>query len=277
MRWATRELDDFPTPSLDARVIAKCAFNLDDAGLIAEGDRIVDDTRAERFRRMVARRANAEPVAYIVGRREFWSLDIETWRGVLVPRADSETLVETALARRARAAPLRILDLGCGSGALLCALLSEFREASGVGADINPEAVALTGRNIANCDLADRAIAVESDWFENISGAFDIIVSNPPYIRTGDRESLPREVAAYESPLALFAGADGLDAYRRILAAAASHLEPDGLFVAEFGEGQAQSVKHMARHAFHSAEIAIESDLSGRPRAIAIDLRRRRN
>jgi len=277
VRWATKELDATPTPSLDARVLAKCAFSLDDAGLIAEGDRTVDETSAARFRRMVERRMNAEPVAYIVGRREFWSLDIEMGRGVLVPRADSETLVEAVIARRARSAPFRILDLGSGSGALLCALLSEFKEARGVAVDINPEAVALTERNIANCVLADRAVAFESDWFGKVSGAFDIIVSNPPYVRTGDRESLPREVAQYESPLALFAGSDGLDAYRRILATAAAYLEPDGLLVAEFGDGQSESVKHMAEHAFPAAEIAIESDLAGRSRAIVIDLRRTKN
>jgi len=277
IRWATKELDATPTPSLDARVLAKSAFGLDDAGLIAEGERIVDAASAARFRRMVARRRQREPVAYIVGRREFWSLDIETGRGVLVPRADSETIIEAVIARRAHSAPLRILDLGSGSGALLCALLSEFKEARGVAVDINPEAVALTQRNIANCVLADRAAAFESDWFDKVSGSFDVIISNPPYIRSGDRESLPREIVDYESPLALFAGSDGLDAYRRILATAAAYLEPDGLFVAEFGEGQSESVKHMAEHAFPAAEIAIECDLAGRPRAVVIDQRRVKN
>ncbi|HNR78001.1 MAG TPA: peptide chain release factor N(5)-glutamine methyltransferase [Parvularculaceae bacterium] len=277
IRWAAREIASSPTPFLDARVLAKCAFGLDDVGLIADGNRIVDETSVDRFRRMVERRTRDEPVAYIVGRREFWSLDIETARGVLVPRSDSETLIEAVIARRDRSEPLRILDLGAGTGALLCALLSEFPEAQGLGVDINPEAVALAGRNLAKCGLSDRSRAQESDWFNAVSGSFDIIVSNPPYIPTGERESLPREVADYESPLALFAGADGLDAYRRILAAAAAFLEPDGLLAAEFGAGQAETVKHMAERAFPAARIAVEPDLSGRPRVVTIDLKRPSN
>lgn len=272
VRWAAKEFTNSTTPLLDARVLAKFAFNLDDVSLIAQGDRAVDEEAAQYFRRLVERRGRAEPVAYIVGRREFWSLDLELSPGILVPRADSETLVEAVLARRAHALPHRILDLGCGSGALLSALLAEFPNARGLAVDIDPEAVALTSRNLARLGFEGRAQAVRSDWFAEVSGAFDIIVSNPPYIRTVDRSALSREVAEYENPIALFAGLDGLDAYRRILAAAPPFLAPGGLVVAEFGEGQAESVKHMAEGAFPGVKTAIETDLSGRPRAVVIDL-----
>lgn len=272
IRWAAARFPFSETAMIDARALAKCAFGLDDAGLIASGNDLADAACLARFRRMVERRAAQEPVAYIVGRREFWSLDLEMRRGVLIPRTDSETIVEAALKRRRRSAPLRIIDLGSGSGALLCALLSEFRDARGLGVDINPEAVALTAQNLARLGLSDRADAQEGDWFAGLSGAFDLIVANPPYVPSGDRASLTREVAEHESPLALFAGADGLDAYRRLFGEAPGRLDAAGLMIVEFGRNQEEPVKEMAEKAFPLATVAIEKDLAGRPRAAAIDL-----
>ncbi|MEK7266521.1 MAG: peptide chain release factor N(5)-glutamine methyltransferase, partial [Pseudomonadota bacterium] len=245
---------------------------LDDAALIAEGSRFASERECKRFAVMVSRRADEEPVAYIVGRREFWSLEFDLAPGILVPRADSETLIEAVARRRRRDEALRIADLGCGSGALLCALLSEFPRATGLGVDINPEAVAVTARNLTNLGFSGRAHAKKGDWFESIGEAFDVIVSNPPYIRTVDRDSLPREVRDYESPLALFAGEDGLAAYRDIVKAAPGRLAAGGLMVLEFGAGQAGQVNEIARAAFPRAHITVENDLEGRPRALVIDL-----
>jgi len=273
IRWAARELSNSPTPMIDARALAKAAFELDHTTLIAEGSRQIDAARLDLFVSMVARRGNDEPVAYIVGRREFWSLEFGIEPGILVPRADSETLIDAVAKRRDRRAAASILDLGCGSGALLCALLSEFPKASGLGVDINPRAVSLTNSNIASLGFSSRARAVEGDWLDATGATFDIIVSNPPYIRTGDREFLPREVREFESPLALFAGPDGLAAYRTILEKAPARLAEDGLMVLECGEGQAGAVNEIATSAFPGAQFAVENDLAGRPRALVIDLR----
>lgn len=273
IRWAAGEFVASPTPMIDARVLAKAAFGLDDAGLIADGFRVVSDAELGLFASMVSRRAKEEPVAHIVGRREFWSLEFELAPGILVPRADSETLIDAVLARRRRDAPLKIVDLGCGSGALLCALLSEFPKASGLGVDIDPRAVGLTLRNIERLGFSARARAEAGDWFGATDERFDIIISNPPYIRTADRDRLPGEVRNYESPLALFGGEDGLAAYRAILESAPGRLAEGGLMVLEFGEDQAGPVNEIARSAFPEALMDVENDLAGRPRALVIDLR----
>ncbi len=272
IRWAAGEFATSPTAMIDARALAKAAFRFDDAMLIAEGSRFVDAAALKRFASMVSRRAEEEPVAYIVGRREFWSLEFDLAPGILVPRADSETLIEAVVNRRRRDAALRIADLGCGSGALLCALLSEYPNAHGIGVDISPDAVAVTSRNISRLGLFTRARAEQGCWFDTVDGAFDIIVSNPPYIRSPDRDFLPREVRDFESPLALFAGEDGLAAIRAIFKRAPEHLAAGGLMAVEFGEGQAGPVNEIATTAFPKAQIAVENDLAGRPRALVIDL-----
>jgi release factor glutamine methyltransferase len=272
IRRAAAELEASPTPALDARVLAKAAFGLDDATLIARGGDVPAPGALKRYGEMVARRAAGEPVAHIVGRREFWSLDIEVEAPILVPRADSETLVEAVVHRRPPDAPLRILDLGCGSGALLCALLSAFPKATGVGVDISLEAVALTARNLARLGFGPRSTSKVGDWFSAVEGRFDVAVSNPPYIRTVDRDILPREVRDFEDPRALFSGVEGFDAHRALMTDAPGHLAPAGLFVVEFGEGQSPAINELARAAFPGAARTVERDLSGRPRAFVIDL-----
>lgn len=272
LRMAAARLSESPTRHLDVRVLAKYALGLDDAGLIAAGGQSLSAEMLKALDAAVTRRASGEPVAHIVGRREFWSLDIEVGPGILVPRTDSEALVEAVVRRCDAAAPLKILDLGCGSGALLCALLSAFPAAEGLGVDINPEAVALTSRNLERLGFASRSRARLGDWFTGVDSRFDIIVSNPPYIRTVDRDTLPREVRDHEDARALFAGADGLDAYRRILPAVSERLSKGGLAVLEFGAGQGDAIKELATNALPTARMSVEADLSGLPRAFVIDL-----
>lgn len=273
IRDAARRLSASPTPTLDARVLMKAALGCDDAALIAGCDRLLSAAETARFEAMVERRRLDEPVAHIAGKREFWSLDIEVAPGVLVPRTDSETLIEAALRRRGRNEALAILDLGSGSGALLCALLSEFPSATGLAVDCDERAVALSARNLQRLGFAVRSRALRGDWFAAVAGVFDLIITNPPYIRLKDRDALPREVSCYEDARALFAGEDGLDAIRRILPEAALRLSGDGLLIVEFGEGQADMVKELARNAFPRAKIGLDCDLGGRPRAAAVDLR----
>ncbi len=272
LRWGAAQLGRSPTAMLDARVLLKAALGLDDAGLIVQDSRILSPGEVSAFETMIARRAADEPVAYITGVREFWSLPIAVEAGILVPRADSETLIAAVLAKRDAKAGWRILDLGCGSGALLCALLASMPAATGLGVDINARAAALTNRNLAALGLAARGRAVTGDWTAGTSGRFDIIVSNPPYIAEKDRGTLPRDVAAFEDHRALFAGADGLDAYRALSGRLAGVAAGGGLIALELGAGQAEAVAALLRPAFPNGQFAAVPDLGGTARALIIDL-----
>lgn len=264
------------TPLLDARLIVGAALRLQPAALIAAGADVPDAEQVSRIEAMAARRAKGEPVAYITGEKEFWSLSLEMAPGVLIPRPDTETLVAAALARRDNVAS--ILDLGCGSGALLCALLADYRGARGLGLDLNPAAVALTGRNIARLGLEKRGRAIGSDWTwpsfaKELGAPFDLVVSNPPYIPEGALSSLPVDVRDFEDHRALFAGADGLDAYRVILAAFDALVAPGGMMILEIGDRQEAVLTALAAAAVpQGAAIVTAPDLAGRARALVIDL-----
>jgi release factor glutamine methyltransferase len=272
MRAAVSLLPDSATPRIDVRVIAGHVLGLDNASIIARGDRVLTNAEAAALNVLIARRARHEPIAHIVGQREFWSLDIEVEPGVLVPRADSETLIAAAIKRRDRMSAFRILDLGCGSGALLCAVLSEYPEASGIGVDIDEGAVALTNRNLARLRLATRGQAIVGDWSAPVQGRFDIVVSNPPYIAETERGRLSPEVEAFESPRALFGGPDGLDAYRRLAGLLPAVLAEGGLVILEIGFDQAATVGSLLGAAFPQGRVDVEKDLAGRDRALIIDL-----
>ena len=273
-------LKNSATPLLDARLIVGAALQLRAADLIAAGETVPDAEEIAQIAAMAARRAKGEPVAYITGEKEFWSLALEMAPGVLIPRPDTETLVAAALARRAAVAS--ILDLGCGSGAILCALLAEYPNARGVGLDQNPAAVRLAGRNLARCGFSARGRACEGDWTapgiaEWIGAPFDLVVSNPPYIPDADRGLLPADVRDYEDPRALFAGEDGLAAYQAILALYGALVAPGGLMILEIGDGQAEPLMALARTAAPQARLATEPDLAGVPRALVIDLAGKNN
>jgi release factor glutamine methyltransferase len=257
---------------LDAKVLLKAAAGIDEATLIVDDRKPMTTQGFARFTAMIERRASHEPVAYIVGVKEFWSLPIAVRAGVLIPRADSETLVAAVLRRREVDASRRVLDLGCGSGALLCALLASMPNAAGVGVDINADAVALTAENLRNLDLASRGEAVRGDWTEGLEGRFDIIVSNPPYIADGDREALPPDVRLFEDPGALFGGADGVGAYRALARQTPQVAAGGALIVLELGVGQAGPVRALFQDVFPSATLETASDLAGIDRALIIDL-----
>jgi release factor glutamine methyltransferase len=196
-----------------------------------------------RFRDAVARRAGREPLAFITGRAGFWTLDLEVSPETLVPRADSEALVEAALAALPdRAAVRRILDLGTGTGALLLAALTEFPAAFGVGVDRVPGAAALAARNAAANGLAARAGLVVGDWAAALAAPFDLVLCNPPYIPARDIAGLMPEVSRFEPGSALDGGPDGLDAYRALLPALPRLLTEAGVAVIEAGAGQASDI-----------------------------------
>ena len=218
------------------------------------------------FEALLARRMAHEPVAYITGRRDFWTISLNVSPAVLIPRPDSETLIEAAVGHFGRAGPKRVLDLGTGSGALLLAALSEWPDASGVGVDASDAALAVAAANAKSLGLADRAAFVLGDWGEGVDERFDLILCNPPYVESG--AMLAAEVADYEPASALFAGEDGLEDYRHLMPQFARLMEPGAIVALEIGAEQAEVVSALALKAGLSARCF--QDLAGRSRCLLL-------
>lgn len=248
------------TARLDAELMMGHALGVSRNDLLL---RHLDDAVPEGFEALVARRLAHEPIAYITGTRGFWTIDLEVGPGVLVPRADSETLIEVAIAHFGKRAPARVLDLGTGPGTLLLAALSEWPTAAGIGVDASEAALAYARRNAERLGLA--AEFRRGDWAAGVTGRFDLILANPPYI--GTAEELPAEVRDHEPGEALFAGADGLDDYRRIIPDLPRLLAPGGIAVLEIGSTQAEAVSALVREAGMKASVT--SDLRGLPRVVS--------
>jgi release factor glutamine methyltransferase len=239
-RLAARGID---SPRRDARLLVALAAGMDDAVVLGYPERSLDDEAARRFACLVERRLRGEPVSRLAGRREFWSHGFALSPETLDPRPDSETLVEAALELVAdRQARLGILDLGTGTGCLLLSLLAELPCAWGIGVDIVPGAAAIARRNAAEMGLESRAFFVVGDWSGTLSGRFDLVVANPPYVASGEIAGLAPEVALFEPRTALDGGADGLDAYRALAPQIAQHLAPGGYACVEVGTGQGDFV-----------------------------------
>lgn len=252
------------SPRLDARLLLAHATGLSAAGLLRDLRQPVD---APGYEALLARRAGREPLAYLLGTREFWSLPFLVSPATLIPRPDSETVVEAALA--AHASPARVLDLGTGTGCLLLSILHERPDAWGVGTDLAAEAVRLAQANAARLGLADRAAFVCTDWVAALAGRFDLVVSNPPYIPSAELPGLMPEVANWEPRRALDGGLDGLDAYRRLCALLPGLLAPGGVAVLELGAGQAGAVAGLAQAA-NLVPASVRHDLAGVARALVL-------
>jgi release factor glutamine methyltransferase len=261
---------DLDSPELDARVLIAHALGLDHAALIAQNDRRLAGTKAETLHTLARRRLEREPVARIVGVKEFWGLPLRLSDATLVPRPETETVVEEALAAIDRGGPrsriLRVLDLGTGSGALLLALLSELPNATGVGTDISEQALVTARANADSLRLAARTEFVRCDFAAALAGRFDLVVSNPPYIKSGEIDALPPEVRR-DPPRALDGGADGLGCYRTIASHAPTLLNVSGLLVVELGVGQEAAVAALFRSA-GLEPLPVRADLAGIPRAL---------
>lgn len=251
------------TPRLDAELLAAHALGQSRETLLL---RSLDDAAPEAFNILIDRRAEGEPVAYIVGHRDFWTITLEVAPGVLIPRPDSETLIEAAVAHFGKIGPARVLDLGTGSGALLFAALHQWPQASGIGVDLSDQAVAIARANAAKLGLSSRTHIVRNDWDEGISERFDLVLCNPPYI--GVDEPLPVDVGRYEPASALFAGDDGLSAYRVLAPRLRRLLLPGGLAVFEIGAMQGEAVSALFRG--EGYQVRLISDLGGRDRCVAI-------
>jgi release factor glutamine methyltransferase len=259
------------TPDLDARILVGHALGLDHAALVARGERPLTDREADAVAALARRRLGREPVARIVGAKEFWGLPLALNADTLVPRPETETVVEAALTALgdARGRALRIADLDTGSGALLLALLGELPAAHSVGTDISVAALACARANADTLGLGGRATFVACDHGAALGGDFDLVVANPPYVASGDIAALTPEVRDFDPRAALDGGADGLSAYRAIIGDARRLLAPNGLLVLELGAGQLDAVRSLTSAA-GLAPAACRNDLAGVPRALVV-------
>jgi release factor glutamine methyltransferase len=255
------------TARLDAELLMAEALGTSRSDLFL---RRMSDSVPGGFAGLVARRAAHEPVAYIRGQQQFFGLEFEVSPAVLIPRGDSEVLIEVALAQRPAAR--RVLDCGTGSGALLLAVLANLDPAEGVGIDRSAAALTLARRNARQLGLANRARLIERDWHQpgwsDDLGQFDLILANPPYVETV--APLARSVREYEPAGALFAGPEGLDDYRVLIPQLPGLLAPGGLAVVEIGFAQADAVGQLAQAAGLLTEL--HHDLGARPRALALQI-----
>jgi release factor glutamine methyltransferase len=260
------------TPELDARLLIGAALKLDHTALAVQSARLITENEANVIGSFAQRRLSHEPVARILGHKEFWGLDLRLSDATLVPRPDTETIVAAALeiVRKDLGAekPLRIADIGTGSGAILLALLSELPAATGIGTDISTDALETAGINARQLGLSDRASFVQCDYASALSGPFDLIVSNPPYIRSADIAALDRDVRNHDPHLALDGGTDGLDAYRTITPQAAALLASGGALIFEVGHDQSAQVSALMRLARLTLPYPPRADLGGIYRAV---------
>ena len=264
-------------PARDARLIVAAVLDLDQVAMLRAPDRMLSAPEIDAAERMAARRLRHEPVSRILGRRWFHGLEFEIDPSTLDPRPETETLVEGVLTRlRERispeAAPLRILDLGSGSGAILIALLAALPTATGLGTDISRQALDVARRNALQHGVADRADFRNADWFVGVERAtYDVVVANPPYIPSDDVAALDRDVRDFDPLTALDGGRDGLNAYRALTAGVSAYLAPTGLLVMEVGADQAEAVSRLCETAGLRPEpdLALWRDLSGHRRCVA--------
>jgi release factor glutamine methyltransferase len=263
------EISGIENPAREARISLCAASGLSPVALIIDPLAPLGSA-ASKVQQVAARRATGEPLSRILGKREFWGLSFAVTPHVLDPRPETETIVEAALSILSdrRHDPLRILDLGVGSGALLCALLTEFGAARGVGVDISADAAEVARANLQACGLSLRAEIRVGEWSSGLLGRFDLIVSNPPYIPTADLAKLPREVRDFDPALALDGGGDGLRAYRRILPESRCLLAPGGWLITELGADQATDVSAIATECGFT-DVTTYQDLAGVDRVLA--------
>ena len=260
-------------PRMEARILLSAAMDCMAEDLLRDPRATVQDEAAARFRVMLRRRLAHEPMAYITGHVGFWTLDLAVSPATLIPRADTETLIEAALDQFPdRRAVRRVLDLGTGTGALLLAALSEFPDAFGLGLDRLPEAAALAAANARANGLAARVAFVVADWAAPLAGRFDLILSNPPYIPTADIANLPPTVRDHEPRLALDGGPDGLAFHRRILTATRPLLHPAGILLMEIQFDQAPALHAALAAVGHFSNIRTIRDAAGHPRCVAATL-----
>jgi len=238
------------SPQLDARLLLQAVLGIDHSAIILASDRLLSEVEFLQFDKFIKRRQRREPVYRIIGQKEFWGVNLNISNAVLEPRADTECLVDAVLAyvdsHDRKGDPLRIADIGTGSGAIVLALLTELPNATAVASDISQAALRIAQANAKSNQLEKRILFLHGSYLEPLSGKYDLIVSNPPYIRSKDILDLEPEVRENDPAIALDGGVDGLDAYRRLLGDSSSRLEPGGRVFFEIGYDQADEVSDLA-------------------------------
>jgi release factor glutamine methyltransferase len=256
-------------PVIDARLLVEAAADATRADIIADPHRVLTDEQAARLDDYLSRRERREPVSHILGRRGFWKIMLNVTPDVLTPRPDTETLVELALRQFPEGRTFSVLDLGVGSGAILLAILAERPAAKGLGIDVSEAALAVARDNAANLGLGRRVALLCGDWTAGLDAeSFDLVVSNPPYIRSDEIAGLQPEVRDHEPRLALDGGPDGLHAYRILAPEALRVLKPGGRFLVEIGFDQSAEVEALFRAA-GAREVTTAKDLANRDRVVA--------
>jgi len=278
IRWTDERFrrEGLSTPRLDAEVLLAETLGVDRVGLYTHFDQPLHPEELARFKKLIQRRLQREPVAYIIGRREFWSLTFKVTPDVLIPRPETEILIAEALkvvsapARTGR--NFRILEIGTGSGAISIVLAKEFPSASLVATDLSAKALAIAQENASRLGVGERIQFLRGDLFAPLEkeSTFELIVTNPPYIAEGDFPSLPPEVRGFEPRLALDGGKDGLAFFRRVLSIAAEFLSPGGWFLAEIGAGQEEKIRQIAGANPELASGAFVPDLAGIKRVFKV-------
>jgi release factor glutamine methyltransferase len=269
IRWADERFkrEGMATPRLDAEVLLAETLGTDRVGLYTHFDQPLQPDELTRFKDLIRRRLRREPVAYILGKREFWSLSFRVTPDVLIPRPETEALVAEALKilTSAEGRSFRILEIGTGSGAISIALAVELPAAKVVATDLSPKAIALAEENALRSGVRERVLFLLGDLFHPVEkeDAFDLIVTNPPYIPRGEFPSLMPEVRDYEPKVALDGGKDGLDYFRRVLPAVGDYLRPGGWFLAEIGVGQDPQIIKIAEKNPDLGSFGFAKDLSG--------------
>jgi release factor glutamine methyltransferase len=256
------------SPVIDARLLVQAAAGATRTDIISDPYRPLSAEQSADLERLLSRRERREPISHILGVKGFWKIMVRVTPDVLTPRPETETILDVVLAYHGPSERFRLLDLGVGSGAILLAILAERPNAVGLGVDVSSEALAVARENAANLGLAGRAALLRGDWTAGLEdGGFDLVVSNPPYIRSGDLAALDPEVRDHEPHLALDGGPDGLDAYRRLAGEIPRVLRPGGRFAVEIGWDQGPAVAALFTDA-GAVGVRIVRDLGDRDRVV---------
>jgi release factor glutamine methyltransferase len=267
---ATRELEtaEIETARLDAEVLLAFCLNCDRLEFLKNPDMQISKSQLAVFNKLVSRRLKWEPVAYITGRKEFWSFTLEVNKGVLIPRPDTEIILEEALAVGKNIIAPRIADIGTGSGAIALALAKELPEPKITATDISPAALKVAKKNARNLKLGKNIEFLKGDLFAPVKGLFDIIVSNPPYISAAEYEELPRGVKDFEPKIALLAGQTGVEFYEKLIYQSKNHLKKDGWLLMEIGAPQAEKIRDIMQECAFFEDIDVRRDYAGHDRVI---------
>jgi len=256
------------TARLDAEVLLAFCLKCDRLEFLKNPDLKINKNKLSRYAKLIERRLEYEPVAYITGRKEFWSFTLEVNKDVLIPRPDTEIIVEEALAIGKKIIAPRIVDIGTGSGAIALALAKELPEAEITATDISPAALKIAKKNARNLKLEKNIEFFKGDLFAPVKGLFDIIASNPPYISAAEYENLPHGVKDFEPQIALLAGQTGVEFYEKLIYQSKNHLKKDGWLLMEIGAPQAEKILDIMKECAFFENIDVRRDYAGHDRVI---------